>query len=148
MGLLGLIRFRQLREYAALRPSHRITRRVRQLRECGWEWTCTPFAPLPGFQAMPEYSEYSTGAFDRDAHMKSVRPAKRIPSTCLVMANPAEAATCSHMQWRRQSGLLHMHMQSRIDVPVVACCFLTKTNHVVAQTSLTASTSCCGAPRR
>ncbi len=30
----------------------------------GWEWTCTPFAPFPGFQAMTAYPEYSADFFD------------------------------------------------------------------------------------
>ncbi|TVR13932.1 MAG: ergothioneine biosynthesis protein EgtB [Planctomycetota bacterium] len=30
----------------------------------GWEWTCTPFAPFPGFQAMSSYPEYSADFFD------------------------------------------------------------------------------------
>jgi ergothioneine biosynthesis protein EgtB len=30
----------------------------------GWEWTSTPFAPLPGFEAMPNYPGYSADFFD------------------------------------------------------------------------------------
>ena len=30
----------------------------------GWEWTSTPFAPFPGFQARPSYPEYSADFFD------------------------------------------------------------------------------------
>ena len=30
----------------------------------GWEWTCTPFAPLPGFQAFDFYKGYSADFFD------------------------------------------------------------------------------------
>jgi ergothioneine biosynthesis protein EgtB len=30
----------------------------------GWEWTSTPFAPFPGFLAMPSYPEYSADFFD------------------------------------------------------------------------------------
>jgi gamma-glutamyl hercynylcysteine S-oxide synthase len=30
----------------------------------GWEWTSTPFAPFPGFSAMPSYPEYSADFFD------------------------------------------------------------------------------------
>ena len=30
----------------------------------GWEWTTTPFAPFPGFQAIPSYPEYSADFFD------------------------------------------------------------------------------------
>ena len=35
--------------------------RVQHLGSGGWEWTSTPFQPLQGFEAMPEYPEYSTG---------------------------------------------------------------------------------------
>lgn len=37
---------------------------VLNMRNGGWEWTSTTFEPFPGFQAMPEYSEYSTDFFD------------------------------------------------------------------------------------
>jgi formylglycine-generating enzyme required for sulfatase activity len=30
----------------------------------GWEWTSTPFAPLPGFEAMASYPQYSADFFD------------------------------------------------------------------------------------
>lgn len=30
----------------------------------GWEWTSTPFAPLPGFEAMASYPQYSVDFFD------------------------------------------------------------------------------------
>src|SRR5690606_27139274 len=32
----------------------------------GWEWTTTPFAPLPGFAPMPSYPECSADFFDND----------------------------------------------------------------------------------
>ncbi len=30
----------------------------------GWEWTATPFAPFPGFEAMASYPQYSADFFD------------------------------------------------------------------------------------
>lgn len=30
----------------------------------GWEWTCTPFGPLDGFEPMPNYAGYSADFFD------------------------------------------------------------------------------------
>jgi iron(II)-dependent oxidoreductase len=42
----------------------------------GWEWTSTPFAPFPGFRAMPSYPEYSADFFDGDHYvMKGASPA-------------------------------------------------------------------------
>ncbi len=37
---------------------------VRDLIGNGWEWTSTPFGPLPGFEAMASYPQYSTDFFD------------------------------------------------------------------------------------
>jgi gamma-glutamyl hercynylcysteine S-oxide synthase len=52
-----------------------------------WEWTCTPFGPFPGFQAMENYPGYSTDFFDEKhfvmkgaswaTHEKIVRPSFR-----------------------------------------------------------------------
>jgi iron(II)-dependent oxidoreductase len=42
----------------------------------GWEWTSTPFAPFPGFQAMASYPEYSADFFDGEhIVMKGASPA-------------------------------------------------------------------------
>jgi iron(II)-dependent oxidoreductase len=41
----------------------------------GWEWTCTPFAPLPGFRPMASYPVYSADFFDGDHFvMKGASP--------------------------------------------------------------------------
>jgi iron(II)-dependent oxidoreductase len=37
---------------------------VNQLAGNGWEWTNTPFGPLPGFEARPSYPGYSSNFFD------------------------------------------------------------------------------------
>jgi iron(II)-dependent oxidoreductase len=42
----------------------------------GWEWTCTPFAPFPGFRPMASYPEYSADFFDGEHMvMKGASPA-------------------------------------------------------------------------
>ena len=42
----------------------------------GWEWTSTVFGPLPGFEAMPSYPEYSADFFDGLHYvMKGASPA-------------------------------------------------------------------------
>jgi len=42
----------------------------------GWEWTCTAFAPFPGFKAIPSYPEYSADFFDGEHFvMKGASPA-------------------------------------------------------------------------
>ncbi|HVA26536.1 MAG TPA: SUMF1/EgtB/PvdO family nonheme iron enzyme [Candidatus Baltobacteraceae bacterium] len=35
----------------------------------GWEWTSTPFAPLPGFEPMASYPQYSADFFDGAHHV-------------------------------------------------------------------------------
>ena len=41
----------------------------------GWEWTCTPFGPLPGFTPMPSYPVYSADFFDGKHYvMKGASP--------------------------------------------------------------------------
>ena len=41
----------------------------------GWEWTATPFAPLPGFEPMASYPQYSADFFDgRHYVMKGASP--------------------------------------------------------------------------
>ncbi|HEY4433323.1 MAG TPA: SUMF1/EgtB/PvdO family nonheme iron enzyme, partial [Candidatus Cybelea sp.] len=41
----------------------------------GWEWTATPFGPLPGFEPMASYPQYSADFFDgRHYVMKGASP--------------------------------------------------------------------------
>ena len=41
----------------------------------GWEWTSTPFAPFPGFEAMASYPQYSADFFDGKHYvMKGASP--------------------------------------------------------------------------
>jgi gamma-glutamyl hercynylcysteine S-oxide synthase len=48
----------------------------------GWEWTATPFAPLPGFEPMASYPQYSADFFDgRHYVMKGASP---VTSTELI----------------------------------------------------------------
>lgn len=55
-------RCRNISDYTLIIAGPLLRCRVQQLRSSGWEWTSTPFQPLQGFEAMPEYPEYSTGA--------------------------------------------------------------------------------------
>jgi formylglycine-generating enzyme required for sulfatase activity len=48
----------------------------------GWEWTSTPFKPLPGFAPMPTYPQYSADFFD-DEHFV-VKGASPVTSRNLV----------------------------------------------------------------
>jgi ergothioneine biosynthesis protein EgtB len=51
-------------EPAGSHPEGRSAWGVEDLVGNGWEWTATPFAPFPGFQAIPSYPEYSADFFD------------------------------------------------------------------------------------
>jgi ergothioneine biosynthesis protein EgtB len=53
-------------EPAGSHPAGRSAWGVDDLVGNGWEWTSTPFAPFPGFQAIPSYPEYSADFFDGD----------------------------------------------------------------------------------
>jgi formylglycine-generating enzyme required for sulfatase activity len=61
---------------AGSRPKGASAWGVEDLVGNGWEWTGTPFAPFPGFEAMRSYPEYSADFFD-GAHlvMKGASPA-------------------------------------------------------------------------
>ncbi|MGB8909449.1 MAG: SUMF1/EgtB/PvdO family nonheme iron enzyme [Candidatus Cybelea sp.] len=48
---------------------------VAELIGNGWEWTSTPFAPLPGFEPMASYPQYSADFFDGKHYvMKGASP--------------------------------------------------------------------------
>lgn len=54
---------------------------VSQLVGNGWEWTCTPFAPFPGFRARETYPGYSANFFDGEHYVMkggSPRTASRL----------------------------------------------------------------------
>jgi ergothioneine biosynthesis protein EgtB len=60
---------------AGSRPAGASAWGVHDLVGNGWEWTATPFGPLPGFQAMPSYPEYSAEFFDGKHYvMKGASP--------------------------------------------------------------------------
>jgi iron(II)-dependent oxidoreductase len=42
---------------------------ISQLVSNGWEWTCTPFAPFPGFEPHPAYPGYSANFFDNQHYV-------------------------------------------------------------------------------
>ena len=48
----------------------------------GWEWTSTPFAPFPGFEALSFYPEYSARFFD-GRHYVLKGASSRTPSLLL-----------------------------------------------------------------
>jgi ergothioneine biosynthesis protein EgtB len=51
-------------EPAGTHPAGRSAWGVEDLVGNGWEWTSTPFAAFPGFEAMASYPEYSADFFD------------------------------------------------------------------------------------
>jgi iron(II)-dependent oxidoreductase len=56
-------------------PQGKSAWRVADLIGNGWEWTSTPFAPLPGFEPMASYPQYSADFFDgRHYVMKGASP--------------------------------------------------------------------------
>ena len=63
-------------EPAGSHPKGRSAWGIDDLVGNGWEWTRTPFAPFPGFRAMPSYPEYSADFFDEEHFvMKGASPA-------------------------------------------------------------------------
>ena len=48
----------------------------------GWEWTTTPFAPLPGFEPFPFYRGYSENFFDENHYV--VRGASPRTAACML----------------------------------------------------------------
>jgi ergothioneine biosynthesis protein EgtB len=61
---------------AGSRPAGASAWGVQDLVGNGWEWTSTPFAPFPGFRAIPSYPEYSADFFDGQHFvMKGASPA-------------------------------------------------------------------------
>jgi ergothioneine biosynthesis protein EgtB len=63
-------------EPAGTHPAGQSAWGVEDLVGNGWEWTSTPFAGFPGFQAMASYPEYSADFFDGDhIVMKGASPA-------------------------------------------------------------------------
>lgn len=63
-------------EPAGSHPSGRSAWGIDDLVGNGWEWTSTPFAPFPGFEARASYPEYSADFFDNQHFvMKGASPA-------------------------------------------------------------------------
>jgi iron(II)-dependent oxidoreductase len=53
-----------------------------QLFGNGWEWTSTPFAPFPGFEAFPFYRNYSEPFFDGQHYV--LKGASPVTAACMV----------------------------------------------------------------
>jgi gamma-glutamyl hercynylcysteine S-oxide synthase len=56
-------------EPVGISPSGASAFGVHDLIGNGWEWTCSQFAPLPGFEPLPAYPQYSADFFDHEHYV-------------------------------------------------------------------------------